>query len=454
MQNLNSKIVAIAISILMIVSIGAALTQIPEAHAAISIPTLSYINVAPNPTGVNQAVSVDFWLAVPTQTSERATNMTVYVTLPDGTHATLGPYTSDITGSGNVQYTPTQTGNYSFYMVYGGQNLTLGNYVGDYEEPSTSSTVTLTVQSTPVSGIPFTPLPTQYWQTPVNAENVQNWASIVWSMAGLGIKPHSVSLARTIKLETITHSPQVPTSGHILWTAPWIVGGVAGGEAGNTETSDYWTTSQYEPKWNPVVINGIEYSTWYTTTTGYNQGIVATNLYNGQTMYIINTTNALKFGMQFQWETPNQYGVDGPFVVTTGSLPPSDTGGTPYVTLAGSTQYNIYDALTGRYVCSVVNGSAPSFYTTDADGNIIGYLVNGTAGTQLVHAAPGLNYVTTEIAGENAAIEAWNMTMALGQNSGQFSLTFNSQHLWSLGLMYRNPSIPNNITGVPIISTY
>ena len=44
------------------------------------------------------------------------------------------------------------------------------------------------------------------------------------------------------------------------------------------------------------------------------------------------------------------------------------------------------------------------------------------------------------------------MTECLGQNSGEFSLARNSQHRFELGIIYANPSIPNNITGVANIT--
>jgi hypothetical protein len=383
---------------------------------------------------------------VPLQTSELAQNMTVYVTLPDGTKTTLGPFTSDITGGTTTIYTPQQTGNYSFYMTYGGQTLTLAPYAGDYDEPSQSLPVTLTVQSTSVSNVPFTPLPTQYWQTPINAENVQNWDAITGPWLGLAL----VNFGSTGEYNlTGNYNPYTtgPTTGHILWTKPWSVGGVAGGDAGNTESSDYWTTSQYEPKWAPVVIEGIEYATWYTTSTGSgsDNGIVATNLYNGQTMWIINTTDPLRCGMVTTWETVDQYGVVGPFILTVGSLPASQTGGTAFATQPGSTQYNVYDALTGNYVCSVVNGTSVQM-TVDSQGDLIGYYINNTVGTEIIHPNPATAMVQTNTGPTLCAV---NFTMALGWTGLEFITTLNSANSFGNGINYATP-IPTTLNGVTI----
>ena len=44
------------------------------------IPTYAFINVAPNPIGVGQSVTVNFFLATPMENNERPTNMNVKIT--------------------------------------------------------------------------------------------------------------------------------------------------------------------------------------------------------------------------------------------------------------------------------------------------------------------------------------------------------------------------------------
>ncbi len=62
--------------------------------------------------------------------------------------------------------------------------------------------------------------------------------------------------------------------------------------------------------------------------TNMGQGIQAVDLYTGNTLWTINTTNTLRCGMVVQYHHVNQYGCLGPFIWTTGTLPPGDTGGT------------------------------------------------------------------------------------------------------------------------------
>ena len=107
---------------LMILAIGA--TFAATAAGQITIPTIAFCNVAPDPCGVGQQVTVNFWLAVPIPGSELATNLEVVVTPPGGTATVLGNFTADYTGGTYTHYIPSTVGNYTFQMFYGGQKLT------------------------------------------------------------------------------------------------------------------------------------------------------------------------------------------------------------------------------------------------------------------------------------------------------------------------------------------
>ncbi len=123
------------------------------------------------------------YLAVPLETSERPFNMTLYITDPNGVKTTYGPFTGDVTGGTYYSFVPDKLGNYSIYWYYPGQTLTGNNGTSTppgfgalITDPSTSPTITLTVQQEPItrSSYPITPLPTAWWETPVTAENIQN----------------------------------------------------------------------------------------------------------------------------------------------------------------------------------------------------------------------------------------------------------------------------------------
>ncbi len=436
MKFFKEKSFAIAFAMLLILVIAAA-TLWPNTFSQVTnppgtrVPTYAYINVGPNPAGVGQTVTINFFLATPTLTSEFPTNLTVVQTNPDGTQKTLGPFTGDTTGGSYTTFVPDVTGNYTFQTFYAGQ--TLSN--GVINLPSNSTVVTLVVQQEPIqrSAWPITPLPSAWWETPVTAENVQNWYKIMGPWLGLGQVTFAITGGYNL---TGNYNPytQAVLAGHVLWTKPWGAGGVAGGDAGGTEdTGNYWTTRQYQPQYAPIILNGIMYSTWYTADMVNSNGILATNLYTGETMFTINTTNPLKMGMNTIFQNLNQYGVVGPYIFTEGNLPGINSTGT---------QWNMYDAVSGRYVCSVINGPAsgggfsPSTgvqWTADSNGNLIGYYINSSA----TNAYP-------------PTLNMFNMTVGIGMgNAFGWGPTPNGVFNFSNGIIWSRP-LYNNISGAAI----
>ncbi|MCW4046606.1 MAG: hypothetical protein NWE99_03465, partial [Candidatus Bathyarchaeota archaeon] len=273
MKIAKGKVAAIAIAILLTLSLAASallsstLAQV-TVPAGTHVPSYARLNVAPNPAGVGQTVTLNMFLVVPLLTSEAAHNFTIVETTPSGKTITLGPFKSDATGGTYTTITPDQVGNYTFQFFYSGQTLTgetipggsiYSQYIGVIVDPSQSDIVTLVVQEEPVSlsSYPVTPLPTSWWQTPVTAENVQNWYKIAGPWLGYG----SVSFATTgCYNSTGNYNPYTDSvlSGHVLWTKVWAEGGVSG-LSNNEESGHYWSTSQYWPKFAPVIINGIMY---------------------------------------------------------------------------------------------------------------------------------------------------------------------------------------------------
>ena len=456
MEMLKSRIAAIILSLLLVTTIGGSMALFAHAQASNTLQTFAYINVAPNPCGVNQPVTVDFWLAVPIADSELAVNMTVLVTLPDGSHTTLGPFTSDVTGGTFTRYTPASTGTYQFQFIYGGQTL-VGAYsafggptfAGYKELPSESAVANLTVTNTPATGIPFTPLPTSWWQTPINAENVQNWAAISGSWMGYSANTFAVTGGYN---DTGSYNPYTttPATSHILWTKPWCIGGVAGGALGNSEqSSNYWTTSQYDPKYAPIIMDGIEYSTWYTTTTSTQQGIIAINLYTGQTLFTINTQVPLRCGMIINFENINQYGDVGPYIWTA-------SGGGMFS--FGPANWYCYDGMTGEYMCEVANAPSFAFLGQDANGNIIGYAFNYTAGTMYAYPngrfgafgnpIPGVSYTIKNTFVYGPALEMFNLTAAMQESGLNWAITQGTVYQWQDGLEWVVQSLPPVVDGI------
>ncbi len=99
MKIAKNKTMAILIAAFLTISMGTSMMLSPSANAhtpAWQIPTQAFVNVAPNPAGLGQQVTIGMWLQIPPPSASAATgdrwhNYKVTVTHPDGTTETLGP---------------------------------------------------------------------------------------------------------------------------------------------------------------------------------------------------------------------------------------------------------------------------------------------------------------------------------------------------------------------------
>jgi len=175
---------AIALFLMLAMAISLVVLPIASAHdPPWSIPQYAYINVAPNPAGIGQTVTIGMWLQMIPPTASGATGdrwegFTVTVTEPDGHTTTLGPFTSDDTGGTFTRYTPDTVGDYYFVFDFPGQTILGENnanpynvFIGDYAEPATSEKAHLVVQEEAIPLLPTVPLPTQYWTRPIQSGN-------------------------------------------------------------------------------------------------------------------------------------------------------------------------------------------------------------------------------------------------------------------------------------------
>ena len=168
MKTQKNKIAAITIVIFFILSTISSLAHYANKNAhtpPYTIPTFAYISVQPNPVGIGQQASLNFWIDQVPPTANQAWgdrwgNFTVKVTQPDGTIENLGPFTSDAAGGAHAWYVPSKIGNYTFVFTFGGQTLAGNNLapgftkasypnIGDYYAPSTSVSYVLNVGQEP-----------------------------------------------------------------------------------------------------------------------------------------------------------------------------------------------------------------------------------------------------------------------------------------------------------------
>ncbi len=397
--------------VLMIVLTAPMIMMIGQASAAttstVTLPTFLYVNASPSPVGVGQTVYITLFFTKPVtllnynnfiNAGAALTNLKVNVIQPDGTNVTLGPYTTDTTGGvPAISWVPTVTGNYTFQAVFPGQSLgtDLSSGITYSVDPSISPAVAIVVQQTPISYFSNTPLPTSYWTTPIYASNYY-WAQAVGgNWYGLGRPGFDNTGGYDGSGNNFQPYSTAPTTAHVLWTKPITTGGQPGGETAANEISSFAANSPLYHTFEPIILDGILFYSWYPAQTDY-AGIVAVDLFNGQTLWVKNTTDSLVYGQVITFHTVEEFGSQALLWVYNPS----------------TANYDILDPVTGNYMATVNNipGNIANIFSTstnalidssepNCEGSILLYYTNDTYG-------PG-GVVTAE------SLTMWNSSLCL-----------------------------------------
>lgn len=405
------KITLIVFAFALILTMSLFMTSLQTATAhtpSWTVPTYAYLVVSPNPVGVGQQAFAVMWLhgAPPTASGaagDRWHDFTLEITKPDGTTQTLGPFTSDPTGSTYTLYTPDQIGSYKFVLKYSGQVLTMVNPQNGIAASRTDATLArfggvtfendtflpseatkyLTVQQQPIQKTSDYPLPTEYWTYPIEGQNAA-WANIAsnWLQgAYLGwVNPNQQNLWQKDGV--------APKSSHIMWTKPIEFGGIVGGTTGIPGVG-YYSGGSYEGRFTgAMIMNGRLY---YQEPLGHSNtggGYTCVDLRTGEVLWhrddigitvtagIVgtNTTTSTmatagpSFGQLYGYESPNQHGVVGGVLWQTS-------------TAAGVTTWQGIDPFTGKWLYNLTNVPAGfEVYTTK--GEIVRYVLNYNMATK------------------------------------------------------------------------
>ncbi len=418
----TSKRSSYAIALVLLLSLSAVVTFVPAVSGHVpgwQIPTIAFLNVEPNPVGVNQQVQVTMWLdkVPPTasqQFGDRWENMTVKVTKPDGTTQILGPFTTSDVGATDTRFTPTAVGTYTFQMHFPGQVLAgknppaYGNtnaFINDTFMASDSPVVSLTVQQTPLQPYPTTPLPQGYWQRPINGMN-SNWASIAgdWMLSGYDGAGNRWNQFTT-----------APNSAHLLWTKPLAFGGVVGG---NFPDWNYYTGLAYETKFStPLIMQGRLYMNLPRSTSPALNGLACFDLRTGQLLW--NNSNArVSMLQQYDYISPNQF------------------GSIPYIWWANGSTYQVYDPFDGSWLFNIANVTSGTT-TFGPQGELMVYILNA----------------------RNGWIACWNSSRCImayeymglpGSNAWQWRPFMQTQMDWKYGVQWNYTSLPALPAGVSV----
>jgi hypothetical protein len=456
MHILKSKPFAIATTMLLILSMLGAAIVLPNVNGAqfpgTTIPVWAYLEVVPDRVGLGQNALMVMWIDKPPPTAngifgDRWVNMTIQVTDPDGTVTTLGPFMSDDAGGYSAVYTPTKLGTYSAVMYFPGETLTGSqgnpNYpnlnnanVGDVYGAATSNTVTFTVTDEPYTLYPENPLPEEYWNHPIQAFN-HYWSQHAGNWLGLA----AVEFANTGNYNfagNFNPYTKAPLTGHVIWAqqlVPGAAGGQMGGEFGGNAESNYYSGFQYQPKFAPIVMNGILY---YQAQPNYNsltQGFVAKDLRTGETLWTKNYNNYFANGSQdvlmcgqiYVYKTMNTY------------------GGQTYLwatrTNGSSTNLDCFDAATGNFLFTVWGGGGAGAFGRQnfqgKDGSLLQLYLNSSR----------VDGATRQ------SLTLWNSSHCVNPTDSQFfNFQQNGNYPYERGVMW-SVLLPNaTSTGSPIPS--
>jgi hypothetical protein len=357
--------------VFLVLTIAASLiTCLPIANAK-DYDNFAGISVAPNPVGVNQTVTVVFFLINPPPTARAGfdpaynwNNFTVKITSPTGSTENYGPYVSDATGGAYFTFKPDEVGSYKLDFAFPGQ--TIGS---NYYKPA-SATTNLTVQQEPIANYQTPPVPTDYWVRPIYGEN-RGWSTI-------GGNWLSSSYNNTGPFNPYTTAPN---TAHIVWTKAQYIGGVVGGDYGDR---NYYQGPVYSNFWNPpLIISGkLYYMERLTPGNGY-VGMHCVDIRTGQEQWFKDISE-IGSSVNFYGQVFDAYGVNGhgawAFLWNLGA------NWTLYDANSGDLVYTITNPMTGVRNApgtsynrnNVTIGLPPTFAGgLDAAGSMIVYYIDG-----------------------------------------------------------------------------
>jgi hypothetical protein len=374
----KSKIFTIAA--ILVLTFSALVITLPTTSAQeVTRETYPYINAVPNPVGVNQEVLLHIGITHPLALQWLGwEGLSVTATDPNGdTYTLFEDIRTDSTGGTGRVFVPTIVGNWHLQTHFPEQKNPVtttpgGGTSNDPTFPSTpanatmlasdSEVLTLVVQSEPVPDYPGVPLPTEYWERPIDAQ-LREWSTISgsWLMVDGDTGRASPLLPPRNLYAPYNDGPE---TAHILWIKPHDIGGIVGGEPNGLS---FELGDAYSGKWGRrMIVAGVliynQHGTGFFGDTAEHT-MVAIDVHTGEELWskVIGTGETLGFSQLMYWDTFDMHGALA-YVWTT----------------AGST-WHAYDVFTGRLEYTL-EGVPSGIQAYGPKGEILIYQVNTEAG--------------------------------------------------------------------------
>ena len=364
MEKVKGKTMAIAISLLLVLSIFVSIVSIPSVKAGFDdrtaaavaagmhwpppgaqyadlnasdtrlllwerfhdeIPTFTAGVLAPYPVvGNGQEVSIIFYnfMQPPDAsfTNDIRYTYTLTLTKPNGEVEKLpssGVFTSDSTGSTYTLWTVDQTGNWTvkvdflemFYRWY--DSSTQRDYYGTTFKGS-SKTYTMTVVNElviPVTAPNTQALPTEYWTRPIDGQNTP-WYAVASNWLNNAKDRDNGGGQNRYQPDGIG-----PDSPHIVWTKTTEDGGLVGGANFSTPGETFNSGHQYQTRFtNQIIMWGRLYYQESWEFAGGGGDWVCVDLKTGEEVWRApkGTISSPSFGYYYDWDTQNDHGIMTP----------------------------------------------------------------------------------------------------------------------------------------------
>ncbi len=232
-----------------------------------TISSLPFLSMSPNPIGINQQLLVNMWLTFPSAENRFCADYTVDIIKPDGTtdQRILQSYVAD--GTSYFIYNVDQTGTWQFKFTFPGEYYPKGIYyngflannslttdgliitsgtgavtsigtgvytnypLNEYYAPASTGWQNVTVQNNQVMSW-SSALPTDYWSRPIMPNNREWWAisgNYPWQQAQFGGQ-------WSVPDEYYGPYITAPNTPHIVWMQTAAMSGLIGGETGQFST--------------------------------------------------------------------------------------------------------------------------------------------------------------------------------------------------------------------------